>query len=163
MRRVTVICSLALVCVGGSPLARAQTQKTPIEIVFHEQKGNYHQVRIRLGDTNPRLQPIVLLRDHSIGSFRLAVDEQGRTALPQLAFRDDRISGWEVTFVEPPRGPGHDVFAVACLVRERQDWSRSRDSNALQYLLKKATGIEGVLTTLAEFDWMPTGYTFVSR
>lgn len=149
--------------------------KTPVEIKGFFVRGTRAEIEVVVQGATTQSQVVILTRHYGRQGLIVAANEEGEPVLPRTSEplpppdtigmpSRQSLSRWKTDFVVKPEfGRLQEVFAIVCAVRERQNWSKSRDYRGFQYLpFNRATDINDALDLLRDFGWMPTGLTRIA-
>ena len=131
-------------------------ERTKIKIVDHDSSGSNHRLVITTYGTSKRTDVLIFVEFIDASRLSMISDKDGAPYLAERKSDDEWIADFFV-----PQSP-KAIYAIATNRTEYSTWSKSKDLSALKRLgIEKRGSINGVLSLLDEFGWIPTGYTFV--
>jgi len=130
--------------------------RTEIKIIQHDSAGSNHRLQIRTFGDETENDILIFIEVKGSSQLSLISDKQGA---PYLAERKGE-NLWVADFfvAQVPSA----IYAIATKRAGYSQWTKERDLSALKRLgIEKRDSINGVLSLLDEFGWIPTGYTFI--
>ncbi len=130
--------------------------RTEIKIVEHDSVESNHRLQIRTFGEDSRTDILIFVEAKDSSQLSMISDKKGA---PYLAERKDE-NRWVADFfvTQTPNA----IYAIATKRAKYSNWTKQRDLSALKRLgIENKRSINGVLSLLDEFGWIPTGYTFI--
>jgi hypothetical protein len=150
---ITIIITFSFYIYSFTAIAGTRTE---IKIIDHDSAGSNHRLQIRMFGHENNTDILIFIEVKGSSQLSIISDKQGA---PYLAERKDENT-WIADFfvAQAPKA----IYAIATKRAEYSQWTKKRDLSALKRLGIESRGsINGVLSMLDEFGWIPTGYTFI--